>query len=66
MSLAKFPRKVNSQQFALPVVRTELRQKSHKGVHLEYLAKFLDDKRGKAQWNVPNETQTDQQEQSVA
>ncbi len=48
LSFSKFQRKINDYQIALPVIRTEKSQKSFKGVHLEDLAEFLDDKRATA------------------
>jgi hypothetical protein len=48
LSFAKFSRKLNERTIALPVVSIEQSQKSHKGVHIEDLAAFLDDRRDEA------------------
>lgn len=49
LSLQKFLRKVHDGQIPLQLVRIEPSQKSAKGVHIEDLAKYLDDRRAVAQ-----------------
>lgn len=41
----KLVRKVSSGEIALPIVRVEPSQKSHRGVHLHDLAEYLDARR---------------------
>ncbi|WP_170515011.1 pyocin activator PrtN family protein [Ruegeria atlantica] len=48
LSLSKLLRKINGFQVALPLIRTDLSQKSHRGVHIEDLANCLDERREKA------------------
>jgi hypothetical protein len=45
LTSAKFIRKINDGNLALPLVRIEQSQKSAKGVHLLDLAKYLDTRR---------------------
>lgn len=45
LSLPKFLRKLNEHSIAVPVVRAEQSQKSQRGVHVEDLAHFSDDRR---------------------
>jgi len=45
LSLPKFLRKVNDRLIELPIVRIEQSNKSAKGVHIEDLAKYLDNRR---------------------
>lgn len=49
LTLSKFLRKVSEGQIALPMVRIEPSQKSAKGVHLQDLAEYLDERRKAAQ-----------------
>lgn len=49
LTLVKLLRKINDGQIPLPLVRIEDSQKSAKGVHLQDLAKYLDDRRAVAQ-----------------
>ena len=42
---AKFMRKVNAGEIALPLTRSERSQKSAKGVHLQDLASYIDERR---------------------
>ncbi|MFB9232598.1 pyocin activator PrtN family protein [Pseudohalocynthiibacter aestuariivivens] len=49
LTLVKFLRKISEGQIALPMVRIEESQKSAKGVHLQDLAAYLDDRRKAAQ-----------------
>ncbi len=44
LTLVKFLRKVSDGDIPLPLVRMEKSQKSAKGVHLQDLAKYLDDR----------------------
>tara|TARA_R110002094_G_scaffold150719_1_gene139086 strand:- start:269 stop:529 length:261 start_codon:yes stop_codon:yes gene_type:complete len=46
--LQKFMRKLNERSIALPVVSIEPSQKSQKGIHIEDLANFLDNRREQA------------------
>lgn len=48
LSLTKLLRKINDMQIALPIVRMEPSQKSAKGVHIEDLANYLDERRAEA------------------
>ncbi|MEP2891372.1 pyocin activator PrtN family protein [Tateyamaria sp.] len=48
LSLPKFMRKLNERIIALPVVSLEPSQKSQRGVHIEDLALFLDNRRDEA------------------
>ena len=48
LSVEKLQRKVMAAEIALPIVRMEGSQKTAKGVHLQDLAKYLDDQRTKA------------------
>lgn len=45
LSPDKFVRKVSAGEIAIPLVRTELSQKCHKGVHLQDLAEYIDKQR---------------------
>lgn len=45
LSLPKFLRKLNERSIALPIVSIEASQKSQKGVHIQDLATFLDNRR---------------------
>jgi hypothetical protein len=45
LSADKFVRKVSAGEIAIPLVRTELSQKCHKGVHLQDLADYIDKRR---------------------
>lgn len=45
LTLVKFLRKVNSGEIPLPVTRAERSQKSAKGIHLQDLASYLDERR---------------------
>lgn len=45
LSYAKFLRKVNAHQIDLPLTYSEQSQKSAKGVHLQDLAEYLDNRR---------------------
>lgn len=45
----KFLRKVGLGEIALPIVRVEASQKCYKGVHIQDLADYLDDRRAAAQ-----------------
>lgn len=44
LSLQKFMRKLNDQTIMLPIISIECSQKSQKGVHIEDLAAFLDNR----------------------
>lgn len=48
LSLPKFLRKVNEYAIKLPVVRIDNSQKSAKGVHIDDLATYLDERRAEA------------------
>jgi Pyocin activator protein PrtN len=48
LSVEKLQRKVMAAEIDLPIVRMEGSQKAAKGVHLQDLAKYLDDQRAKA------------------
>ncbi len=48
LTLEQFIRKVSTRQIALPLVRIEASQKSAKGVHLQDLADYLDERRAAA------------------
>lgn len=43
-----FLRKVASSDISIPLIRMESSQKSHKGIHVQDLAKYLDDRRAAA------------------
>lgn len=45
---ALFQRRLNDRSIALPVIHIEKSQKSHKGVHIDDLAHFLDKRREEA------------------
>jgi hypothetical protein len=45
---AKFIRKVGAGEIAIPMVRMEASQKAAKGVHLQDLANYLDERRAEA------------------
>jgi len=49
LNLQKFLRKVHDGQIAIPLVSIEASQKSAKGVHLQDLANYLDNRRAEAQ-----------------
>lgn len=49
LTLVKFLRKVSDGHIPLPIVRIEASQKSAKGVHLQDLAQYLDQRRDEAQ-----------------
>lgn len=49
LTLRKFLRKVSDGSLPLPMVKIEDSQKAAKGVHLQDLAKYLDDRRDAAQ-----------------
>lgn len=48
LSVDKLQRKVMASEIDLPIVRMEGSQKAAKGVHLQDLAKYLDEQRAKA------------------
>lgn len=48
LSAEKLTRKIGAGDIALPLVRMEGSQKSAKGVHVEDLAKYIDDRRAAA------------------
>ncbi len=45
---AKFVRKVGAGEIAIPMVRMEASQKAAKGIHLQDLADYLDERRAEA------------------
>jgi len=45
LDVQKFLRKINAGEIALPLVRMEGSQKAAKGVHLQDLADYLDERR---------------------
>ncbi|WP_175785134.1 pyocin activator PrtN family protein [Burkholderia ambifaria] len=48
LTVPQFVRKVNAGEIALPLVRMEGSLKSAKGVHVDDLAKWIDDRRAAA------------------
>ncbi|WP_367189333.1 pyocin activator PrtN family protein [Burkholderia sp. Ed8] len=48
LTVAQFVRKVNAGEIAIPLVRMERSQKSAKGVHIQDLAIYIDERRSAA------------------
>ncbi|MBY2932500.1 pyocin activator PrtN family protein [Rhizobium leguminosarum] len=57
---AKLLRKVAAGEIALPVIWSEISQKSQKGVHLQDLASYIDQRREAALQEFRQSTQKDQ------
>lgn len=48
LTVPQFVRKINAGEIALPLIRIDTSLKSAKGVHIEYLAKWIDARRAAA------------------
>jgi Pyocin activator protein PrtN len=57
LSMDQFLRKLGSGEIKLPVVRAEASQKAARGVHLEDLAEYLENRRNVAQRELKAMTQ---------